>query len=256
MKLLSQLTLAPIYRRLAVFSSLVIVFIFCSALPATAKSSFLEQFQQVLTSLQSYIKQYSQEFSQLSKDANKDEDKDLDIAITSTNGVMGIPDPLKAGKNIKVIIQQQDTDLVETDSQTQGENAQRQWHQAYTYGLSGSVLGREGQKTQAQEAEISNYAVENSSNTVDEVQNDVITQDILKKMAVQNLQTTVITKSIHSEAQKQTRALSAANINLSDISSRLDEQARKEQANNNSSAKQIIGSAAFADAFWEQSNAK
>jgi hypothetical protein len=254
MKSLNQLTLAPIYRRLAVFSSLVIVFIFCSALPATAKSSFLEQFQQVLTSLQSYIKQYSQEFSQLSKDSNKD--KDLDIAITSTNGVMGIPDPLKAGKNIKVIVQQQDTDLVETDSQTQGENAQRQWHQAYTYGLSGSVLGREGQKTQAQEAEISNYAVENSSNTADEVQNDVITQDILKKMAVQNLQTTVITKSIHSEAQKQTRALSAANINLSDISSRLDEQARKEQANNNSSAKQIIGSAAFADAFWEQSNAK
>ncbi|MCC5611238.1 hypothetical protein LC612_31950 [Nostoc sp. CHAB 5834] len=254
MKSLNQLTLAPIYRRLAVFSSLVIVFIFCSVLPATAKSSFLEQFQQVMTSLQSYIKLYSQEFSQLSKDLNKD--KDLDIAITSTNGVMGIPDPLKAGKNIKVIIQQQDTDLVETDSQTQGENAQRQWHQAYTYGLSGSVLGREGQKTQAQEAEISNYAVENSSNTADEVQNDVITQDILKKMAVQNLQTTVITKSIHSEAQKQTRALSAANINLSDISGRLDEQARKEQANNNSSAKQIIGSAAFADAFWEQSNAK
>ncbi|MBW4427526.1 MAG: hypothetical protein KME50_24580 [Nostoc desertorum CM1-VF14] len=254
MKSLNQLTLAPIYRRLAVFSSLVIVFVFYSALPATAKSSFLEQFQQVLTSLQSYIKQYSQEFSQLSKDSNKD--KDLDIAITSTNGVMGIPDPLKAGKNIKVIIQQQDTDLVETDSQTQGENAQRQWHQAYTYGLSGSVLGKEGQKTQAQEAEISNYAVENSSNTADEVQNDVITQDILKKMAVQNLQTTVITKSIHSEAQKQTRALSAANINLSDISSRLDEQARKEQANNNSSARQIIGSAAFADAFWEQSNAK
>lgn len=254
MKSLNQLTLAPIYRRLAVFSSLVIVFIFCSAFPATAKSSFLEQFQQVLTSLQSYIKQYSQEFSQLSKDSNKD--KDLDIAITSTNGVMGIPDPLKAGKNIKMIVQQQDTDLVETDSQTQGENAQRQWHQAYTYGLSGSILGREGQKTQAQEAEISNYAVENSSNTADEVQNDVITQDILKKMAVQNLQTTVITKSIHSEAQKQTRALSAANINLSDISGRLDEQARKEQANNNSSAKQIIGSAAFADAFWEQSNAK
>ncbi|ACC85365.1 hypothetical protein [Nostoc punctiforme] len=256
MKSLSRLTLAHIYRHLAVFSSLIVVFIFCSVLPATAKSSFLEQFQQVMTSLQSYIKLYSQEFSQLSKDANKDEDKDLDIAITSTNGVMGIPDPLKAGKNIKVIIQQQDTDLVETDSQAQGENAQRQWHQAYTYGLSGSVLGREGQKTQAQEAEISNYAVENSSNTADEVQNDVITQDILKKMAVQNLQTTVITKSIHSEAQKQTRALSAANINLSDISSRLDEQARKEQANNNSSARQIIGAAAFADAFWEQSNAK
>lgn len=254
MKSLNQLTLALIYRRLAVFSIFVVVFVFCLSLPATAKSSFLEQFQQVMKSLQSYIKVYSEEFSQQSKDSNKDED--LEIAITSTNGIMGIPDPLKAGKNIKVIIQKQDTDLVDTDSQTKGENAQRQWHQAYTYGLSGSVLGTEGQKTQAQEAEISNYAVESSSNNSEAAQNDVITQDILKKMAVQNLQTTVITKSIHGEAQKQTRALSAANINLSDISSRLDEQARKEQSNNNSSAKQILGAAAFADAFWEGTNAK
>ncbi|MBE9086198.1 hypothetical protein IQ278_29565 [Tolypothrix sp. LEGE 11397] len=103
---------------------------------------------------------------------------------------------------------------------------------------------------------MSNQALATSSNNTDEVQNDVITQDILKKMAVQNLQTTIITKSIHSESQKQTRALSAANINLSDISSRLDEQARQEQANSNSSAKQIIGAAAFADSFWGKQDAK
>ncbi|MBD2438847.1 hypothetical protein H6G69_18845 [Nostoc sp. FACHB-110] len=102
---------------------------------------------------------------------------------------------------------------------------------------------------------MSNYAVETSSALSDESQNDVITQEILKKMAIQNLQTAIMTKSIHSESQKQTRALSAANINLSDISSRLDEQARKEQAQSNSSAMQILGTAAFADAFWEQSNA-
>ncbi|MBD2302257.1 hypothetical protein H6G28_27260 [Nostoc sp. FACHB-190] len=102
---------------------------------------------------------------------------------------------------------------------------------------------------------MSNEALESSSDKADKVQTDVITQDILKKMAVQNLQTTIITKSLHSESQKQTRALSAANINLSDISSRLDEQARQEQANNNSSAKQILGAAAFADSFWEKSNA-
>lgn len=252
MKSLSQLISRPIYRRLALSSGCILLLLLGSALPAKAGSSFLEQLQQVLISLQKNIAQYKEEFSQQWKELNKD----LEAAINSTVGDLGIPDPLKAGKKIKVVIQQQDTDLIETDSQTQGDNAQRQWNQSYTYGLSQSVLGRDGQKTQAQEAEISNDALANSSNNADAVQNDVITQDILKKMAVQNLQTTVITKSIHSEAQKQTRALSAANINLSDISSRLDEQARKEQANNNSSAKQIIGTAAFADAFWEKTNAK
>ncbi|WP_242053741.1 hypothetical protein [Nostoc parmelioides] len=252
MKSLSQLISAPIYHRLAALTSLVVLFILFSALPAQAGSSFLDQLQQVIVSLQTYIEQQKQEFSQQWEELNGD----LSDAISSTVGDLGIPDPLKAGKKIKVIIQQQDTDLVQTDSQTQGENAQRNWHQSYSYGLSQSVLGREGQKIQAQEAEMSNEALGISSNNADAVQNDVITQDILKKMAVQNLQTTIITKSIHSESQKQTRALSAANINLSDISSRLDEQARKEQANSNSSAKQIIGTAAFADAFWEQNNAK
>jgi hypothetical protein len=252
MKLLNNWTSLHIYHRLAVFSSLITVFILFSALPAKAKSSFLEQVQQVIVSLQTYLEQQRQEFSQQWGELNGD----LSNAINSTIGDLGIPDPLQAGKNIKVIIQEQDTDLVQTDSQTQAKDAQRDWHQSYTYGLSQSVLGKEGQKTQAQEAEISNYAVETSSNNANAVQNDVITQDILKKMAVQNLQTTIITKSIHSESQKQTRALSAANINLSDISSRLDEQARKEQAQANSSARQIIGTAAFADAFWEPSNAK
>ncbi|WP_242044828.1 AI-2E family transporter [Anabaena azotica] len=252
MKLLSQLILLPISRRLAAFSSLVVLFILLSALPAKAGSSFLDQLQQTVASLKTYIEQQKQEFSQQWKELNGD----LSDAISSTVGDLGIPDPLKAGKKVKVIIQQQDTDLVQTDSQTQGEDAERNWHQSYSYGLSQSVLGKEGQKTQAQEAEMSNEALGTSSNNAEAVQNDVITQDILKKMAVQNLQTTIITKSIHSEAQKQTRALSAANINLSDISSRLDEQARKEQANSNSSAKQIIGTAAFADAFWEQNNAK
>ncbi|BAY42177.1 hypothetical protein NIES2111_65730 (plasmid) [Nostoc sp. NIES-2111] len=251
MKLISQLILLPTSRRLAVFSSLITAFILFSALPAKARSSFLEQVQQVVSSLQTYIEQQRQEFSQQWGELNGD----LIAAINSTVGDLGIPDPLQAGKKIEAIIQEQDTDLIQTDSQTQAQDAQRDWHQAYTYGLSQSVLGREGQKTQVQDAEIANYAVETASNNANEVQNDVITQDILKKMAVQNLQTTIITKSIHSESQKQTRALSAANINLSDISSRLDEQARKEQAQANSSAKQIIGTAAFADAFWEQNNA-
>ncbi|WP_242051259.1 hypothetical protein [Nostoc spongiaeforme] len=260
MKLLNQLKLARISHRIAVFSLFVAVFIVCSAVPVAAKSSFLQQLQQVMISLQSYIDLYKQEFANKPEDSNDqdkegNEDDDLDIAITSTNGVMGIPDPLAAGKNIKAVIQKKDTDLVQTDSQSEGENAQRRWHQAYTYGLSGSVLGKDGQLTQAQEAEMSNYAVETSSALSDESQNDVITQDILKKMAMQNLQTAIMTKSIHSEEQKQTRALSAANINLSDISSRLDENSRKEQTEANSSAKQILNTAAFADAFWELNNA-
>ncbi|MHC5826975.1 MAG: hypothetical protein ACYT04_66680 [Nostoc sp.] len=70
-------------------------------------------------------------------------------------------------------------------------------------------------------------------------------------MAVQNLQTAVVSKSIHAEAQKQSRSLAAANINLTDISSRMDEQARLEQQESNAAARQILQSAAALDSYWK-----
>ncbi|MBD2503906.1 hypothetical protein H6G83_25420 [Anabaena azotica FACHB-119] len=100
--------------------------------------------------------------------------------------------------------------------------------------------------------EVGNDAVQTSSDLSDEAQNDVITQDILKKMAVQNVQSVSLQKLLQSEEQKQTRLMAAAGINLSDMSSRLDEQSRREQAQSNSSAVQILNTAAFADAFWEK----
>ncbi|MBD2531912.1 hypothetical protein H6G97_20915 [Nostoc flagelliforme FACHB-838] len=99
---------------------------------------------------------------------------------------------------------------------------------------------------------MTNNALATSSDYANTAQSDIVTQDILKKMAIQNLQGVVITKSIQGEAQKQTRALAAANINLADMSGRMTEQARKEEAENRGAAKQIIEAAAFNDGFWEK----
>ncbi|TVP62445.1 MAG: hypothetical protein EA343_10985 [Nodularia sp. (in: Bacteria)] len=86
----------------------------------------------------------------------------------------------------------------------------------------------------------------------DAAQEDIITQDILKKIAVQNIQGVIISKSIQSEAQKQSRALAAANINLTDISTRMDEKSRKEEAEARATASQILEAAAFRDGFWSK----
>lgn len=223
-----------------------------ASLPANAQTngtikSFLTQFEQMYNSLQVYINGYKDEFSQAWGDLNNEINK----AIQSTVGDLGIPDPLKAGKKIEEVFAKQEGDLLEIDPQTHAENAVRDWNQKYTRGQSQSTLGVEGQKIQAQEAEISNEALATSSDNAVAAQNDIITQDILKKIALQNLQGSIITKSIHAEAQKQSRALAAANINLADISSRMDQQARKEQAEAVATARQILRSAAALDAFWE-----
>ncbi|WP_228039074.1 hypothetical protein [Nostoc sp. LEGE 12450] len=221
------------------------------SLPANAQTnqnqSFLTQFQQIYSSLQTYISNYQKEFT---KSLGKLE-AELTQAIESSVGDLGIPDPLKAGKNIEKVIEKQEGNLLILDPRIQADNAIKDWNQQYTRGQSESVLGVEGQRVQSQEAAITNDATAQSSENAAAAQEDVITQDILKKVAIQNLQNVVIAKSIHSEAQKQSRSLAVANINLADISNRLDEQAAAKDQESNAATRQIIQSAAANDSFWK-----
>ncbi len=237
-------------NRLIVISGVVILISF-SSLPANAQTnqnqSFLTQFQQIYSSLQTYISNYQKEFT---KSLGK-LSAELTQAIESSVGDLGIPDPLKAGKNIEKVIQKQEGALLILDPRIQADNAIKDWNQQYTRGQSESVLGVEGQRVQSQEAAITNDATAQSSENAAAAQQDVITQDILKKVAIQNLQNVVIAKSIHSEAQKQSRSLAVANINLADISDRLDEQAAAKDQESNAATRQIIQSAAANDSFWK-----
>ncbi|WP_242056015.1 hypothetical protein [Nostoc flagelliforme] len=212
-----------------------------------SNKSVLSQFQEIYNSLQVSINNYQKEFT---KAVGKLE-AELNQAIQSSVGDLGVPDPLKAGKNIEKVFEKLDTELLELDPKTQAQDAIREWDQQYTRGQSQSILGNEGQRVQAQEAEITNDAIGQSSDNANAAQQDVITQDILKKMAVQNFQTAVVSKSIHAEAQKQSRSLAAANINLADISGRMDEQARLEQQESNAAAREILQSAAALDSYWK-----
>ena len=228
-----------------------------ASLPAKAETqakekpnSFLTQFEQVFTSLQKSIKKYSKSFALDWESISKE----LQTAIDSSQGDLGTPDPLSSGERIRLAIareKQKQQDLVTTPPETLGENAERKWHQQYTLAQSQSTLGTDGQKVQAQEAEISNQAVATSSENAETVQSDIVTQDILKKIAIQNLQGAIITKSMHVEAQKQSRALAAANINLADMSGNMDEETKRKQAESTATAKGILRSAAALDAFWE-----
>ncbi len=234
----------------------VVIQIYFSSIPVNAANaqsnnnsnkSLLSQFQEIYNSLQVSINNYQKEFT---KAVGKLE-AELNQAIQSSVGDLGIPDPLNAGKNIEKVLQKQETQLLVLDPRIQAKDAIREWDQQYTRGQSQSILGNEGQRVQAQEAEITNDAIGQSSDNANAAQQDVITQDILKKMAVQNLQTAVVSKSIHAEAQKQSRSLAAANINLADISGRMDEQARLEQQESNAAARQILQSAAALDSYWK-----
>ncbi|MDJ0696935.1 hypothetical protein [Mastigocoleus sp. MO_188.B34] len=179
--------------------------------------------------------------------------KGLDKIISSSEGVLNIPDPLEAGdKIIKQVLGSTNNNSVRVDSNTKGINASKEFHRVYTYGQSKSVLGKEGQEIQLQESKETQLAVEESSTAAENAQADVVTQDILKKIALQNSQAQIINKANQSEEQKQTRALAAADINLADISENLDQQAKRKQLQRENNRTDILRNASFNDGFWEQ----
>ena len=222
-----------------------------NAATVSQTKSFLQQVQETITSLKNSFNQTEQEFSQgwgeLSGDVHK--------AIQSSIGSLGIPDPILSSQKVNTaVVVNQKTDISTVDPQIQGSNAEHEWYQSYGQAQAQSILGKEGQKVQSQNAEIANNAVDTSSNISDQAQNDIVTQDILKKMAVQSVQGTTILNSIHQESQQQTRGLAAQNITLSDMSGRMNEQARTTEYENNAMASQVMQSAVFNDAFWSNKN--
>ncbi|MBA3920207.1 MAG: hypothetical protein H0X31_00290 [Nostocaceae cyanobacterium] len=105
-----------------------------------------------------------------------------------------------------------------------------------------------------EENQTSQSAVDTSASNADAAQSDIITQDIMKKIAIQNSQLLTVLKAMQGATQQQTKIAAAANVNLADISHNTTlEQQRKqneEQANGNATYK----NAAFDDGFWHGNN--
>lgn len=258
MKSHKSMTLCPVVISLGVSSLLTTTILIGDSCNQAwgLELTFLTQFQQVYTSLKSRISSYQTEFNQalgqIYGEMNGEIIRQLNQGVDSTIGSLGIPDPLESGEKIKEVIRSQKLDITQPNSNTQAENAELSWHRQYTLGQSQSTLGVDGQRVQAQEADLTNNALSTSSTNADNAQSDIVTQDILKKIAIQNLQNVVISKAIHSETQKQTRALAAANVNLVDISKNISSQSRKEDAQSRAVAMQLLEAGAYNDAFWER----
>ncbi len=226
----------------------------CLSLTATAaasnnSSSFLQQIQDNFSSLRNYIKQLSTDFSSGWGELNSEVKKDID----KTMGDLGIPDLIKSGKNIEATVAGKKSDISTIDPGMQGVNARHDWDRQYTKGQSQAILGQDGQRAMSQENQVSQTAVDTSNSNADAAQSDIVTQDIMKKIAIQNAQASTIARSIQQEAQQQTKSIATANVNLSDMSSRMDEQQKRIQVEDRSGTNQTLNNAAFNDGFWDTS---
>lgn len=209
--------------------------------------TFFDQIVQIFDGLKSYIDEYTNKFENTWSSI-----EGLTGKINDSIGALKIPDPLEAGDEILKVFSKQNTDSVGIDPGTEGQNASKNFHRLYTYGQSGSVLGKEGQKIQLEESKKVKSSVEISRSQAEKAQSDVVTQDILKTIAIQNSEAQVIQNSLQNEEQQQTRLAATTAMNLADISENLDRETREGQLARENTRKQILGVASFNDGFWEK----
>lgn len=175
---------------------------------------------------------------------------EIEAQINNTVQDLGLPDMLATGRKIEETIANSKADILQLDPRIKGKNAKVQWNQKFTLDQSKTVLGEVGQKAARQEKENAQKALEISATSADAAQNDFVTQDIMKKIALQNAQTTRVLQSVQGSLSKQNEISAAANVNLTDISKNLTSQQRKEQRQRQGAINAIYRSAAFSNGYW------
>ncbi len=213
---------------------------------STTNNGFLQQINEQYSKVTQYIQSLSSDFSQGLGELSGE----VQSQINKTIGDLGIPDMVRAGKNIEDVLAGKPTDILHLDARTQGKNARQNWNQQYTTAQSEGILGVEGQKAMHRESEVAQAAADTASQNADAAQGDIVTQEVLKKIALQNAQITQVLKLVQGSLSEQTKIGAAANVNLSNISENLSIEQRRKQNESQGVVNAIYRNAAFADGFW------
>jgi hypothetical protein len=228
------------------------------AINNSSNNSFLQQvrgqLQQAKQSIQQPIQNLNTDLSQGIQGISTEIQSQIKNAIDKSVGVLGIPDIVKAGEGIIDIIASQPTDILQVSTHIQGKNAKQSFHQQYTTAQSGELLGAEGQQKMNQENQVTQKATDIALRSGENAQSDIVTQDIMKKLALQNAQTATVLQSVQNSLQEQNKLTATANVNLSDISQNLSIEQHRKQNEEQGITNAIYRNAALADGFWSSKN--
>lgn len=184
-------------------------------------SQLFEQLNSQINSWSGYLnKILSDQLQPLSKALGAD----LNSAISEAKGAVGLPDPSAARKSVGKIAQKSGSYLDQTELATNEVDRQ------ITRAAIDSTLSSEGQKRIQQQAN----STQNSVNLVEQqaqaAQGEVVTQDVMKQMALQNAQISSVLGSLRADSLQAAQRQELTNVNLTNISRSIDGQNQAKQA--------------------------
>ena len=185
----------------------------------------IEQLQEQTGSVNKYI---SSTISRKLDNLSESLEGDLQAVVQEAAGVLGLPDAGKVRKEIEEIASDSNNAVNSVDRAT--NELDRQITRAQTE----TTLSKEGQKSMEAEVEKTQTSIETVSIFSDAAQNDVVTQNVMKRIAQQNTQISGILGAMRSDGLKSKQSQDLANLNLTNISRSLDGQ-------NQSRQKEVVG---------------
>ena len=187
-------------------------------------TALVEQWQEQTRSLDKYI---SSTISRKLDNLSESLEGDLQAVVQEAAGVLGLPDASKVRQEIEEIASDSNNAVNSVDRAS--NELDRQITRA-----SGFTLTKEGQENMKAEVEKTQTSIETVSIFSDAAQNDVVTQNVMKRIAQQNTQISGILGEMRSDGLKSKQSQDLANLNLTNISRSVDGQNQARQ-------KEVVG---------------
>lgn len=183
-------------------------------------TALVEQWQEQTRSLDKYI---SSTISRKLDNLSESLQGDLQTVISEATGVLGLPDAAEVREEIEVWAVDNDNAVNSVD------RASNEVERQITRADSHTSLSKEGQENMKAQVEKTQASIETVSVFSDAAQNDIVTQNVMKRIAQQNTQITGILGAMRTDGLKSKQSQDLANINLTNISRSLDGQNQARQ---------------------------
>ncbi len=185
----------------------------------------IEQLQEQTGSVNKYI---SSTISRKLDNLSESLEGDLQAVVQEAAGILGLPDAGEVRKEIEQIASDNNNAVNSVD------RASNELDRQITRAQTETTLSKEAQERMKAEVEKTQTSIETVSIFSDAAQNDVVTQNVMKRIAQQNTQITGILGAMRSDGLKSKQSQDLANLNLTNISRSLDGQ-------NQSRQKEVVG---------------
>ncbi|AOW98862.1 hypothetical protein BJP34_04810 [Moorena producens PAL-8-15-08-1] len=177
--------------------------------------SFVEEFQKV----KSYFTNFFDEFTNLPETI----DNDLKSALEDSMGVLGIPDVEDVRASIEESLQKSDYPIYE------GEKLANEVERQVARASASRVLSQEGQQQSIQELKQMQDTVSQVEQSAQTAQNQTVTQNVIKEVALQNARQAAILGSLQAATVEEAQRQEISNMLQSNISRALDGQTQADQ---------------------------